>query len=137
MNPQSDFLEFLKFTESRKEISLAIAKDETELTELKDILERNHFRKATQVSQLMLHMESAAKVYFVISDQISKDLYDFIVQYPTGRVQIFDASKMKSNIAVPSYKDVSIVLLLTKETISKLEKSQFQILEIVGITYQS
>lgn len=137
MNPQSDFQDFIKFTNSRKEVSLAIAKSEEELKEFKEILEKHRFRQATEIPQIMLHMDSATKLYFVVSDSLSKDLYDFIIQYPTGRVQIFDPNRMKSNISVPTYKDVAIVLVITKENLSKLQNSEFPILENVGITYQS
>lgn len=137
MNHQSDFQEFIKFTNSQKEVSLAIAKNEEELKEFKEALEKHHFRQATEVSQLMLHMDSATKLYFILTDNLSKDLYDFILQYPTGRVQIFNPDKMKSNISVPVYKDVSIVLVIAKDDLAKLQNSEFPILENVGITYQS
>lgn len=137
MNNQSDFQEFIKFTNSQKEVALAVAKNEEELSEFKEILEKHHFRQATEIPQLMLHMDSATKLYVVVSGNLSKDLYDFILQYPTGRVQIFDANKMNSNISVPVYKDVSIVLIITKDNLSKVQQSDFPILENVGITYQS
>lgn len=137
MNPQSNFQEFIKYTNSRKEVSLAIAKNEDELKEFKETLEKHRFRQATEVPQLMLHMDSATKLYFVVEDNLQKDLYDFILQYPTGQVEIFDTFKMKANISVPSYKNVSIVLLMTKETLLKLQQNDFQILENVGITYQN
>lgn len=137
MNSKTDFLDYLKFTNSQKEVSLAIAKDDTELRELKEILESKNYKQATEVSQLMLYIDSPCKLYFVVFDQIPKDLYDFIVQYPTGQVEIFDGEKMKSQVATPSYHDVSIIILLTIETLSKIQKENFSILENVGITYQS
>ncbi|RJP47122.1 MAG: hypothetical protein C4584_00775 [Armatimonadetes bacterium] len=136
MNYQTDFQEFIKFTNSQKEVSLAIAKNEEELKEFQEILEKYRFKQATKVPQLMLHSDSAAKLFFLVKEELPKDLYDFILQYPTGRVQIFDSNNMKSNITVPVYKDVSIVLLMTKETLSKIQEDN-QFLENVGITYQS
>ena len=137
MDASSNFQEFLRFIDSGQEVSLALAKDETELKELQKLLEDHHFKQATLISQLLLHIETPCKIYVLVQNRLSKNLYDFILQYPTGQVEIFDAAKMKTNVATPVYKAVSIVFLMTKETLSQIQKNNFQILDKVGITYQS
>ena len=113
-----------------------IAKNEEELKEFEELLDKHHYKKATYVSQLLLYIDSPSKIYFHINSNVPKELYDFVLQYPTGQVEIFDTKKMSSTTVAPIYNDVSIILLITKERLSQIQKGEFQILSIVGLTYQ-
>jgi len=126
---------FLKYTLSQKEVSLVIAKNAEELTRFQEVLENNYFKRATEIFQLIANIDEPQKIYFVITD-ISKDLYDFLLQYPSGQVEIFDSKKMRSTIISPIYDGVSVVFLVTKETLSQIQKGEFPVLEAVGLTYQ-
>lgn len=126
---------FLKYTLSQKEVSLVIAKNDEELVRFQEVLESNYFKKATEILTLISHIDEPQKIYFVITD-ISKDLYDFLLQYPSGQVEIFDSQKMKSTIINPIYNGVSVVFLIKKETLSQVQKGEFPMLEAVGLTYQ-
>ena len=127
---------FLKYTPSQKEVSLVIAKNEEELKEFEEILDKHHYKKAIHVSQLLLYIDSPSKLYFHINSEMPKELYDFVLQYPTGQVEIFDTRKMSSTTVTPVYNDVSIILLITKERLSQIQKGELQILSNVGLTYQ-
>lgn len=129
--------DFLKFALSQKDVSLAIAKDDSELTELMTKLEENGFRQAVDTSDLFKQMTQSSKSFFVAKESLSKDMYDFVVQYPTGQVEIYDKFNLKSQTAIPSYKDVTIIFLITKEVLKKTQEAGFMLLENVGITYQS
>lgn len=137
MDSSGNFQEFLRFIDSGQEVSLALAKDASELKHLQQLLDDHHFKQATLVSQLLLHIETPCKIYVLVQNRLSKNLYDFILQYPTGQVEIFDGKNLKSTVANPIYKNVSIVFLMTKETLTQIQKNNFQILDKVGITYQS
>lgn len=129
--------DFLKYVISQKEVSLIIAKDEGELKRLTEKLEKAGFRQAVDTSDLFKQITKASKSFVAIKNSLSKDLYDFAVQYPTGQVEIYDKFNLKSQIVVPTYKDVSVVYVLTKTALKKTQKSGFRILELAGITYQS
>ena len=86
------FEDFLKYASSQKEVSLALAKDETELAEFIKALETHQFRQAVDYSDLFKHITQPGKVFVVVKDSLPKDMYDFIVQYPTGQVEIYDGS---------------------------------------------
>ena len=64
-------------------------------------------------------------------------MYDFALQYPTGQIEIYDKFNLKSQTVTPSYKDVAVVFLITKDTLKKAQEAGFMLLEQVGITYQS
>jgi len=137
MTMNSKFTDFLRFTKSQKEVSLIIAKDDMELYNLQAQLDENSFRKVGRHDELLKRIQSASKNYFVINKHMPKEVYDFILQYPTGQVELFDKNKMKSESTNPVYKDVSMIFIVTKDTLSTIQKTGFQLLENAGITYQS
>lgn len=131
------FSDFIRFTSSQKEISLIIAKDEVELASFVKTLKDKDFKQTLEALDLFKYINKPVKVFFVIQKTLSKDIYDFMVQYPTGQVEIYDKLNLKSQTVIPIYKDTSIIFIITKETLKKIQKSGFRILEQVGITYQS
>jgi len=133
----NSFKDFLKYATSQKEVSLVLAKDDDELKQLTERLEKAGFRQAVDTSDLFKQITKASKSFVAVKDGLSKDLYDFAVQYPTGQIEIYDTFNLKSQTVVPTYNDVSVVYLLTKAALKKTQESGFRILEIAGITYQS
>ena len=131
------FEDFLKYANSQKEVSLMIAKDESELEDFVKKLNEAEFRQAVDTSDLFKHITKASKTFVTVKDSLSKDLYDFAVQYPTGQIEIYDKFNLKSQTVTPVYKDVAVTYILTKDTLNKTQESGFRILEQVGITYQS
>lgn len=133
----SKFNDFLKYTSSQKEVSLVVAKDEKELEEFVEILSLADYRQAVDTQELFKRIIHPSKVYFIIRNKLHKDIYDFILQYPTGQVEIFDKERMKSQTVSPIYNGVSIVLLITKQTLSSIQQTGQQLLENTGLTYQN
>ncbi len=129
--------DFLKYANSQKEVSLMIAKDDGELESFTNKLREFEFKQAVDTADLFKQITKASKSFVVVKDILSKDLYDFAVQYPTGQVEIFDKFNLKSQIVTPSYKDVIVVFLMTKDTLKKAQEVGFMLLEQVGITYQN
>jgi hypothetical protein len=133
----SKLTDFIKYTFSQKEISLIIAKDQEELEGFVQILADKDFRQAIDTSELFKRIMHPSKVYFIIRKELHKSIYDFILQYPTGQVEIFNRDRMKSEMVSPVYKDVSVIFLVSKQTLSNIQKSGYQLLENTGMTYQS
>ena len=133
----SKFNDFLKYTNSQKEVSLIIAKDEKELEEFVEILSLADYRQAVDTQELFKRIINPSKVYFIIRNTLHKDIYDFILQYPTGQVEIFDKERMKSETVSPVYNGVSIILLITKQALSSIQQTGQPLLENTGLTYQN
>ncbi len=134
---KNSFTDFLKYISSQKEVSLVIAKDESELSELTKILEDQGFRQAVDALDLFKHITKPTKVFFIAKDTLPKDMYDFVIQYPTGQVETYDKFNLRSQTVIPNYYDVSIIFAMTKDVLKKTQVSGFQVLEQVGMTYQS
>jgi len=133
----SNFTDFLKHSISQKEISLAIAKNEQELNQFQESLHHAGFKKAYEVSEILNDMKENSKVYYFIDEKFPKALYDLVIQYPTGQVEIFDVRSMKSTLVNPSYDKSAIILLCTKDNLSYFQTKGYSILEYVGIAFQS
>lgn len=134
---QNTFTDFLYLTPSQKEVSVVIAKDDSELKELKNTLDSQGFMQLADSPELLRYVSAPSKVYFLVHSNLPKRIYDFLIQYPTGQIEIFDKNQMKSSLIKPVYKDVSVLLLLTKEQLINIQKGGYQILEHTGLAYQS
>ena len=127
------FEEFLKFSFGQKEASIAVAKTKKEQDDFEKILIGNSFKKTDAIYELLENQ----RAFFIIEKNIDKDIYDFISQYPTGQVEIFDKNMMKSNMYSPDYKDKSIIMVVMRNNLEKLQKNNFDLLAVTGLAYQS
>src|SRR3989344_6058627 len=96
INSRNQLVDFLNHTVSQKEVSVIIAKDNNEQHLFQEELDREGFRQAIDVSEIIKRNKALSKVYFMVRDKFPKDIYDFLLQYPTGQVEIFDKSTMSS-----------------------------------------
>ena len=137
MNSHNSFSDFLRYTLSSREVSLVLAKDGTEQQDFIQTLEKEGFKKTNNVSDLLEDALHPSKAYLVAGEILRKDLYDFIVQYPTAQIEIFNKEAMKSKTVIPQYKDTSIVLVITKDHLLQVQKHGFDVLSHTGMAYQS
>lgn len=137
MDSKKQFLDFLKLTKSQKEIALVIAKDDNELKLFHEILDGSDFRQVVDFPELLKRMTASSKLYFIVRNNLPKEMYDFIMQYPTGQIEIFDKNTMTSKTFTPLYKDTSVVFVLTKEVLRNIQEKGIQLLESAGIAYQN
>lgn len=137
MNMNSSFTDFIKHSIAQKEISLAIAKDDQEFRHFQETLDNAGFQKVHEVPEILKNMNENSKVYYCIEENFPKALYDLVIQYPTGQVEIFDVHSMKSIVISPNYDKSSIILLVTKDNLSYFQSKGYSILEYVGMAYQS
>ncbi|MEI6627042.1 MAG: hypothetical protein WCL61_00400 [bacterium] len=125
--------DFLGVAVGAKEASLIIAQDEKELEFFAKIMQKHYFEQAQQIVDLF----TTAKNYFVVGPTISKDVYDFVTQYPTGQIEIFNNQTMSSQLLSPDYSVSALILLVTKEDLQELQQKGCDLLAMVGLTYQS
>lgn len=137
MNMNSDFSNFIKHSISQKEISLVIAKDDQEQRKFQETLDDAGFKKVHDIPEIMRDMKGDVKIYYCIEEKFPKALYDLIIQYPTGQVEVFDVHSMKSTVISPNYEKSSIILVVTKDNLTYFQNKGYQILEHVGMAYQS
>jgi len=128
-----EFLDFLKVAFGQKEVGLIVAKDRDQLSDFSGAMEGEGFKLQTNISDLF----NSPKTYLSIAENMSKDFYDFLVQYPTGQVEIFDKTEMKSKTFSPDYANGGVIFLVLKEDLNKLQSKGWDILAHSGPAYQS
>lgn len=127
---------FLNRLSSQQEISLLIAQNDDQEKLFQQELDNNNYSHPASTEELLSNMTKPMKQYVVIYPENQKDAYDISVQYPTGQVEIFDPKTMKSKTATPTYKDSSVVFMITKERLATMRNSGLDVLQHVGLTYQ-
>lgn len=132
-----DFTNFLKYASSQKQASLIIAKDERELNEFLGVLGQEGFKNADTVRDLLNLSDTETKTCYVIRSKLPKDVYDFIIQYPTGQVEISDEKGLNRQVVSPKYQGSSFVVLTLLETLRRTEERGFSLLESCGLAYQT
>lgn len=125
--------EFLSVMVGSREVGLVIAKNETEISSFAKAMDRFGFERSKNAADLF----KSPKVYFVADENLDKDVYDFIVQYPTGQIEIFDKQLMQSQTLSPDYKNSAVVLLVDKDNLNKIQEKGFDLLSSAGPAFQS
>jgi site-specific DNA-adenine methylase len=132
---QNSINDFLKYTESQKEASLIIAKDNEDFLDIINVLKNNNYQQVNDLLDLFDYITKPSKVFLTIEEDFSKELYDFIIQYPTGQIQIYN--NLRSQIITPIYNQVAVILVVKKEILQKAQASGLKILENIGLSYQN
>ncbi len=134
----SAITDFITYALGQKEVSLVIAKDEEELASLKRELDVLGFASVNTPLEFSIASDHPGKAYSILADAShAKDYYDFSVQYPTGQVEMWNRSTMQPQVSTPRYEGVTLVLLLTKDTLVSAQKNGMDFLASTGIVYQS
>ncbi len=128
-----NFQDFLSHLPGQKEVSLVIVGNQGEFAELSSQLDNADYKLANHPRDLMTH----PKIYTILGSSIEKDVYDFISQYPTGQVELFNAGDMRSEVSQPDYEGKVVLALVTKDDLAEIEKQGFDILSKIGMTYRS
>ena len=134
------FSRFLGRTEAQKDISLIIAQNQEELNEFGLFLKNEGFQAVENISDLMSSLGNTSKpVRLYVSPNKSniKSFYDFLVQYPTGQVEIFDSQEMTSKVLQPDYDNSTIVFIVSQKDISEFQSNNFSLLQYIGMTFQN
>jgi hypothetical protein len=129
--------EFLNFVKSQKEVGFIITENDKDLKEFEKELTLSSFIKNGNIVELGESLKKSGKNFIVLKNEDLKSVYDFLIQYPTGQIEIFDSKLMKSEVIIPNYAKSTVVLLTTKKYLSKIEKEGYDLLSHAGLTCQS
>lgn len=120
--------DFLKVVIGGKDVGLIVAADEGKLAEAVTVLQSSNFQSAETVADLL----NTSRAYFVVGESLNKDVYDFIAQYGSGSVEIFDKTAMQSSVTPIDYVDRGVVFLVTAQNLAKVEAAGFGLRQAVG-----
>lgn len=137
MEKTNSFKQFIKDASNQRELPLALAKDTDQFYELHNLLKDEGFKGTDKIYRIVENPEDYSKGYIVINEHNYKQVYDFVIQYPTGQVNYFDQINTKNFIFTPDYKKQTLILLTTNEFMLYLQNNRLNFLEIVGMVYRS
>lgn len=111
-----------------------IAHDEQELVVLEQAVSDFGLQKTKNVRELFDGIRTGSKIYFTLGNTLGNNIYNILTQYPTGQVTAYDGQK--NLVANPDYQRGSILILITKANLEKIEQSEKSLLRLAGLTWQ-
>jgi hypothetical protein len=133
MDDQLKMKDFLKFAGSQKEPALLVIEDPSNLDDITGLLDRQEFRKVSGAKELMQGLEEGNRMYIVLAPELSKELYDAIVQFPTGGIEVQDSETFEQHVRQFDPNEIALVIVSTRENLDSVEKN-FGIRDKVGVT---
>jgi hypothetical protein len=131
---KKEIQKFLQLATSAKEVSLMIAKNKEELEKLKQETSDFGFKKTQNIREIFNAIRSGEKTFFVLEDEIGNNIYNILAQYPTGQINAYDGQN--NLVANPNYKTGAVLILITEENLSEIEKGEKSLLNLVGLTWR-
>lgn len=125
--------EFVRVASGGREAALILAQSESEIAEITRFLEGEGFKRADNLKDFFV----LPKLFYFTGDKLDKDIYDFVVQYPSGHVEIFDKEKMVSQTLSPDYGNKTIIIIMTKENFQKARSQGLDLIPAIGPSYQT
>lgn len=131
---QEEIQKFLEMTNGSTELCLMIAQNEQELASVEKEVSDAGFQKTKNIREIFNAIKNGTKIYFTLGEVLGNNIYNILAQYPTGQVTANDGQK--NLVANPDYKNGSVLILITKENLEKIEQSEKSLLRIAGLTWQ-
>lgn len=131
---QKEIKKFLQLATSSKEASLIVADNDNEFEKLEQETSNFGFRKTQNIREIFNAVRNGEKTYFILRNEMGNNIYNILVQYPTGQINAYDG---KDNlVANPDYRTGAILVLITEENLDNIEKSGKSLLKLVGLTWR-
>jgi uncharacterized protein (UPF0333 family) len=102
------------------------------ISEIEDVLLENGYVKSQNMREIFNAVKNAEKTFFALGETAGKNIYNLLIQYPTGQIVLNDG--VKNLVANPNYQEGNIVVLVNKKDIKKIEQDGKNILSIFGLT---
>jgi len=133
MSKNDNLEEFLNILEGQKDVGLILTRNESEMSGFIRFFEDSGF----QTSKNVFDFFGFQKMYLILDENLPKDFYDFLTQYPTGQVEIFDKGTNQPKVFSPDYQNQVFVLVATEESLVKLKEKGFEIMDKVGPVFRN
>lgn len=109
-----------------------IAKSKAELSAFAKAMNEAGFKQSEDIAGLF----KFPKTFLTVNQNAGKDIYDFVVQYPSGQVEIFDKNSMASKTLSPEYNNSAVVLLAVSGDLEALKTKGFDLMSNVGPVFR-
>ncbi len=131
---QNETQKFLQLATSAREASLMVTENEKEIEALEREASNFGFKKSQNVREIFNAMKNGEKTYFILKNELGNNVYNILVQYPTGQINANDGHN--NLVANPNYQTGAILILIAKDNLAEIEKGEKSLLKIVGLTWK-
>lgn len=132
-NLQKSITQFLDATNGAREVSLIVIDKQEDQDEFIRLLHDYNFKQCDPNS--ILRSLDSEKSFVLLPRDFNKELYDFIVQYPSGQIQYLDNKSFQTKIVDIDYKGRSCILITTNDTLQAWADAGFLVRNKVGLVY--
>jgi hypothetical protein len=129
--------EFVAVSLGQKEVSLCIAKDASEVAALEKNLVKQGFTRFESPLHLASGLVNAPKAYAIIGAGDEKDAYDFVAQYPTGQIELFEPVRLQTIVTKPRYAESAVAFVIPSEILRNMQTSGKDILSAAGLVFRT
>jgi len=131
---QEEIQKFLKLTNGSQETCLIIAENDKDFLAIEKEVSNFGLKESQNIREIFNSIRDGKRTYFTLNDSIGNNIYNILTQYPTGQVTAYDGQN--NLVANPNYEKGSVLILITKENLEKIEQSEKSLLKIAGLTWQ-
>lgn len=129
--------QFLEHIVSSREVSLAVTADTESLAEMVEVVSAGGFTRCEDAFAMIRAIQVPRYLVFtVLTADAPKPLYDFVVQYPTGMVQLGHPDSLTQVVAHASWENNAVLVVATRKTMEATQTKGYRFLEGVGMCWQ-
>ncbi len=128
-SPLSDFLTHAL---SQKSVSLVLTGSDADASKTTSDLQTIGFVQLTDVRQL----EKAGKYYLTALEHPPATLRDIVAQYGSGQISLHNKDTGEASWVNPVYSGTSLLLVVSKDLLQKIENEGHELRESAGLALQ-
>ena len=135
MNTNESIKQFLSFFPKSHDVGLIIFDTQEDFKIIEKEIVDSEFLFSKNFDNLVDNIKIGKKTYIFLKDELDNKLYEFIAQYSTGQINIYDGF---SNIPInPNYEKGGFLVLISSEDLKKIEGNPQSLLSICGLTWRN
>ncbi|MDD4290504.1 MAG: hypothetical protein PHH83_04550 [Patescibacteria group bacterium] len=135
MNIQESIKQFLGFFQKSHDAGLIIFDEQKDFQIIEKEILNSGFSFSKNFDDLVENIESSKKTYIFLKDELDNKLYEFISQYSTGQINIYDGYK---NIPInPNYERGGFLILINFNNLQQIEEKSYSLLSVCGLTWRN
>jgi hypothetical protein len=130
LSPKLDH--FCKLTDGETALPLIIADSEDQLKFIIEYLQTHNYALVTDFGTWLENLTKTG-MYSCVLAAPHKSLYDMIVQYPMGQIQLIRPHDLAPILIAPHY-EASRILVITNHHLNQWQQDGYDLLAAVGMT---
>lgn len=125
--------DFIIRLDSDREPGLVICENPEAVKNVSEILINQGFEKVSDWKELSISLQTPEKIFMILEDQLSKEMYDALAQFATGGIEMMDSATLEKEMVNFNPREISFVIISEEKNLKRVEETM-PIKNKVGIT---